>query len=149
MRESGPGLPGNGLGNEKMKSIPGPPMTLGNAAAARVRLIVWRKDCQHQVEPDPAEQARRYGAETSVLEWRRKLVDLPPEKWTPGYAYFASPGRAPDHNFHGSCLLRRFGPAIALVLRQRRGPRRRHRRFMKSEPGPPIHSAPPRLPACG
>jgi hypothetical protein len=27
-------------------------MTLGNAAAARVRLIVWCKDCRHQVEPD-------------------------------------------------------------------------------------------------
>ena len=49
-------------------------MTLGNAAAARVRLIVWCKGCQHQVEPDPAEQARRYGAETSILEWREKLV---------------------------------------------------------------------------
>jgi hypothetical protein len=28
-------------------------MTLGNAAATRVRLIVWCKECQHQVEPDP------------------------------------------------------------------------------------------------
>jgi hypothetical protein len=37
-----------------MKSEPGPPMTLGNAAAARVRLIVWCRDCQYQVEPDPA-----------------------------------------------------------------------------------------------
>ena len=49
-------------------------MTLGNAAAARVRLIVWCKACQHQVEPDPAEQARRYGAEMPVLEWRERLV---------------------------------------------------------------------------
>jgi Zn finger protein HypA/HybF involved in hydrogenase expression len=49
-------------------------MTLGEAAAAGVRLIVWCRDCQHQVEPDPAEHARRYGAETSVLEWRDKLV---------------------------------------------------------------------------
>jgi hypothetical protein len=32
-----------------------PPMTLGNAAAARVRLIVWCLDCHHQVEPDPAD----------------------------------------------------------------------------------------------
>jgi hypothetical protein len=32
-------------------------MTLGNAAAARVRLIVWCRDCSHQVEPDPAETA--------------------------------------------------------------------------------------------
>jgi hypothetical protein len=58
----------------RKKSVSGPPMTLGNAAAARVRLIVWCKDCQHQVEPDPAEHARRYGAGTSVLEWREKLI---------------------------------------------------------------------------
>ena len=31
-----------------MKSEHGPPMTLGNAAAAGVRLIVW---CGHQLEP--------------------------------------------------------------------------------------------------
>jgi hypothetical protein len=42
-------------------------MTLGNAAAARVRLIVWCKDCRHQVEPDPA-VAERYGAATTVPE---------------------------------------------------------------------------------
>ena len=44
-----------------MKSEHGPPMTLGNAAAARVRLIVWCKDCRHQIEPDPAEMPQRYG----------------------------------------------------------------------------------------
>jgi hypothetical protein len=49
-------------------------MTLGNAAAARVRLIVWCKECSHQVEPDPAEMAQRYGAETPVLDWRERLV---------------------------------------------------------------------------
>jgi hypothetical protein len=32
-------------------------MTLRNAAAAHVRLIVWCRDCRHQVEPDPAEMA--------------------------------------------------------------------------------------------
>jgi hypothetical protein len=37
-----------------MKSQVGPPMTLGNAAAAQVRLILWCKGCGHQVEPDPA-----------------------------------------------------------------------------------------------
>ena len=57
-----------------MKSQPGPPMTFGAAAVAQVRLIVWCKACQHQVEPDPAEMAARYGAETSVLDWREKLV---------------------------------------------------------------------------
>jgi Zn finger protein HypA/HybF involved in hydrogenase expression len=57
-----------------LKSEPGPPMTLGNAAAARVRLIVWCKDCSHQVEPDPAEMAQRYGAETPVPDWRERLI---------------------------------------------------------------------------
>ena len=37
-------------------------MTLGDAAAAHVRFIVWCKDCRHQVEPDPAEITQRYGA---------------------------------------------------------------------------------------
>jgi hypothetical protein len=49
-------------------------MTLGAAAAAGVQLIVWCKDCQHQVEPDPTEHARRYGADVGVLEWRKKLI---------------------------------------------------------------------------
>jgi hypothetical protein len=57
-----------------MKSDPGPPMTLGNAAAARVGLIVRCKDCHHQVEPDPAEMAARYGAETPVLDRRERLA---------------------------------------------------------------------------
>jgi hypothetical protein len=34
-----------------VKSDPGPPMTLGNAAAARVRLIVWCRECRHRAEP--------------------------------------------------------------------------------------------------
>jgi len=49
-------------------------MTLGNTAAVRVRLIVWCLDCRHQVEPDPAEMAKRYGAETSVPDWHSRLV---------------------------------------------------------------------------
>jgi hypothetical protein len=49
-------------------------MTLGSAAAAQVRLIIRCKECQHQVEPDPAEMAARYGAETPVLDWRARLV---------------------------------------------------------------------------
>ena len=47
-------------------------MTLVNAA--RVRLIVWCTNCQHQVEPDTAEMAARYGAETTVPDWRERLV---------------------------------------------------------------------------
>jgi len=57
-----------------VKPYRGLPMTLGVASAAGVRLIVWCKKCQHQVEPDPAEMATRYGAETSVLDWRERLV---------------------------------------------------------------------------
>jgi hypothetical protein len=49
-------------------------MTLGNAAANQVRVIVWCKACRHRVEPDPAEMATRYGAETPVLDWRQRLV---------------------------------------------------------------------------
>jgi hypothetical protein len=33
-----------------MKSTPRPADNLGNAAAARVRLIVWCKDCGHRLE---------------------------------------------------------------------------------------------------
>jgi hypothetical protein len=47
-------------------------MTLGNAAAAHVRLVVWCRDCQHRVEPDPAEQAARYGADLPVIDWVKR-----------------------------------------------------------------------------
>ena len=57
-----------------MNRYSGPPMTLRNAAAARVRLIVWCLDCQHQVEPDPVEIAKRYGAEMTVPDWHKRLV---------------------------------------------------------------------------
>jgi hypothetical protein len=57
-----------------MKSEPGPPMTLGGAALAGVRFIVWCKDCRYQVEPDPAKQAQRYGGQTTVLDWCERLV---------------------------------------------------------------------------
>ena len=49
-------------------------MTLGNAAAARVRLIVWCKARGHRAEPDRAKIVQRYGAETVVLDWRDRLV---------------------------------------------------------------------------
>jgi hypothetical protein len=49
-------------------------MTLGNAAAAGVRLVVWCQACGRQTEPDRAETAERYGADTSVREWRALLV---------------------------------------------------------------------------
>jgi hypothetical protein len=49
-------------------------MPLRNAARPRVRLIVWCKECGHQIEPDPAEMAARYGAGTPALDWRKRLV---------------------------------------------------------------------------
>jgi hypothetical protein len=57
-----------------MKSEPGPPMTLGAAAATSVRLIVWCRECSHQVEPNAAKLSERYGAETNVLEWKDRLA---------------------------------------------------------------------------
>jgi hypothetical protein len=43
-------------------------MTLGSAAAAHVRYLVWHRECRHQVEPDPVQRAQRYGAEMPVPE---------------------------------------------------------------------------------
>jgi len=57
-----------------VKPYRGPPMTLGSAAAAHVRLIVWCKNCRHQVDPDPAEMAAQCGAEITVLDWKERLV---------------------------------------------------------------------------
>lgn len=48
--------------------------SVGNAAAACVRLIVWCLDCRHQAKPDPAEMAARYGAEMTVPDWHKRLV---------------------------------------------------------------------------
>jgi DNA-directed RNA polymerase subunit RPC12/RpoP len=59
---------------ETVNAYHGPPMTLGNAAAARVRFLVWCPQCGHRVEPDPAEMAERHGAETTVPDWRARLV---------------------------------------------------------------------------
>src|SRR5271170_6899689 len=41
------------LGALTLKSEPGPPMTLGSAAATRVRQIVRSEACRHQVATDP------------------------------------------------------------------------------------------------
>jgi hypothetical protein len=49
-------------------------MTLGNAAAAMVRLIVGCRDCGRQVEPDPSEMVERYGGETTVIDWHARLI---------------------------------------------------------------------------
>jgi len=52
----------------------GPPTTLGSAAAAHLQLMVWCKACGHRSEPDPAEQARWHGPETTVPDWGKRLV---------------------------------------------------------------------------
>jgi hypothetical protein len=51
----------------------GPPMTLGNAAEAKVWLIVWCKECGHKAESDPAGQAAAYGPDMPVPEWGARL----------------------------------------------------------------------------
>jgi hypothetical protein len=50
------------------------PATLGSTAAAHTWLIVWCRDCRHQIEPDPAAMAERYGDELSVPDWHKRLV---------------------------------------------------------------------------
>ena len=49
------------------------PMTLGQALAAKVRLIVWCKSCGHQAEPDVATQVAQHGATMPVPDWARFL----------------------------------------------------------------------------
>jgi hypothetical protein len=48
-------------------------MTLGKAAGPSAEYR-WCRDFRHQGEPDPAELARRYGANTAVPDWRKRLV---------------------------------------------------------------------------
>jgi hypothetical protein len=50
------------------------PLTLDQAAAGSVRLIVWCKRCSHQIEPDPAELVARHGEAPTVIEWAARLV---------------------------------------------------------------------------
>jgi Zn finger protein HypA/HybF involved in hydrogenase expression len=57
-----------------VKPYRGPLATLGSTAAASARIIVWCRDCRHQVEPDAAELVQRYGADTPVREWHKRLV---------------------------------------------------------------------------
>jgi len=61
-----------------MNLYPDPPATLGSTAAASARIVVWCRACNYQVEPDPTEQAQRYGAETSVHALLGCSPDRPP-----------------------------------------------------------------------
>ena len=49
------------------------PMTLGQALAASVRLIVWCKSCNHRAEPDIAVQVAQHGSGMPVPDWARLL----------------------------------------------------------------------------
>lgn len=49
------------------------PLTLGQALAAKVRLIVWCKGCGHQVEPDVAALVERHGEDVTVIDWAARL----------------------------------------------------------------------------
>jgi hypothetical protein len=53
--------------------MPSPLATLGSWAGARVRLT-WCRDCRRKVEFDSAEQAERYRAEMTLLDWKARLV---------------------------------------------------------------------------
>ena len=50
-----------------------PLLTLGQAVAAHVRLIVWCKACNHRFEPDVAKLAAEHGAATTVMLWAKRL----------------------------------------------------------------------------
>ena len=65
-----------------MKSQPGPPMTLGNAAAACVQLIVWCKVCSHEVEPDPSRQPSRIGRDSMAVACGTRVSRAPGVKWS-------------------------------------------------------------------
>jgi hypothetical protein len=76
LRGPAPAKAGGGGANAlPNKAEPCPPMALGSAAATQVRLIV-HKACSHQIEPDPAEMAARYGAERPLLDWRERLGQI-------------------------------------------------------------------------
>jgi hypothetical protein len=59
------------------------------------RLIVWCRDCRHQVEPDPAEMAERYGAEMTVPEWHKTRPAV-------GAQYFTRCGRMSQSPLHST-----------------------------------------------
>ena len=50
-----------------------PLLTLGQAVAAQVRVIVWCKACHHRFDPDVAKLAAEHGAATTVMLWVRRL----------------------------------------------------------------------------
>jgi hypothetical protein len=59
-----------------VKSYRGPPMTLDNAAAAKVRLTVWCKECRYQVEPAISIRAHTWNG--FLISARQKLMASTP-----------------------------------------------------------------------
>jgi hypothetical protein len=49
------------------------PMTLGQALAAQVRLIVWCKSCDQRADPDIATQVAQHGSGMPIIDWARLL----------------------------------------------------------------------------
>jgi hypothetical protein len=52
----------------------GPPATLRQHRGCPRAAHIWCRDCRHQVEPDPAALAERYGTDLSVPDWHKRLV---------------------------------------------------------------------------
>ena len=75
-----------------MKPISGPPMTLGNAAAAYVRLIACASIAAIKPSPTPTRWPLGYGAETPLLDWR-KQARLSPMRWLTGQRAIFDPFR--------------------------------------------------------
>jgi DNA-binding CsgD family transcriptional regulator len=68
--ESGKGI--DPMARDRWKGQSGS-TTLGDACAARVRLIVWCNSCGHRAEPDMAAEVAQHGVGMPLLDWARLL----------------------------------------------------------------------------
>ena len=50
-----------------------PLLNFGQAVAAKVQLIVWRKACLNRFEPETAVLAEHHADAMTVLAWARRL----------------------------------------------------------------------------
>src|SRR3954469_18649074 len=69
---------------QRRREPTGRPATLGTTERAHLALIVWCKECAHQVEPDVAEHVARYGPDLTLLDWQQRLVC---PLWRPGHRF--------------------------------------------------------------
>jgi DNA-directed RNA polymerase subunit RPC12/RpoP len=67
-------LHGSGIMRRKRTESESGPATLGTTARAHLLLHVRCKECRHQADIDPGEQALRYGADLLVPEWASRLA---------------------------------------------------------------------------